>query len=342
MAEVQLLGLFQDAETAAEAIAQVRQLGVPDEKITVMSGVPIAARMLGRPRARHPLARVTLLGAALGLLTALFLTAGIFLLYQLYQGGQPLIPIPPSLIIFFEVTMLGTMGLTFVGLFLVNRFPVLKPTAYDPLITEGAIGVAVALEEAVFDRAQGLFTSAGAFQCRRVPASPPRDTRNLLFWAAAGVAVLIGGTIMGLWAYDVIKLPIYSQMVVQPSLDYDQGPRLAAPAGAVPVQGPELIAGQPASEPLPATTDSLQRGQVLYGINCALCHGEKGLGDGKVGLLFAPTKPANLTQAAVQNLSANQLFVIITQGAGFMPPLAENLTAAERWDVIVYLHALPK
>jgi mono/diheme cytochrome c family protein len=342
MAEVQLLGLFHETESAAEAIAQVRQLGVPDEKITVMSGVPIAARMLGRPPARHPLPRVTLLGTALGLLTALFLTVGIFLLYQLYQGGQPLIPVPPSLIIFFEVTMLGTMGMTFVGLFLVNRFPVLKPMAYDPLITEGAIGVAVELEEALFDRAESVFQAAGAFQCRRIPASPRRDTRNLLFWAAVGVAVLIGGTVAGLWAYDIIKLPIYSQMVIQPSIDYDQGPRLAAPTGAVPVQGPELIAGQPATEPLPATTASVQRGQVLFDINCAVCHGAKGLGDGKVGAFFAPTKPANLTSPAVQSLSYNQVFVIITQGAGLMPPLAENLTVAERWDVINYLHALPK
>ena len=342
MAEVQLLGLFHEVDACAEAIGQVRQLGVPDEKITVMSGIPYAAKMLGRPRPQHRLGRITLTGTTLGLLTALFLTAGIFLLYQLYQGGQPLIPIPPSLIIIFEVTMLGTMGLTFVGLFVVNRFPVLKPTAYDPLITEGAIGVAVEVEEALFDRAQGLFTSAGAFQCRRVPASPPRDTRNMIFWAVVGVLALGGLVIGGLFAYDVIKLPIYTQMAIQPSVDYDQGPRLAAPAGAVPVQGPDLIAGQPASEPLPATTASVQRGQVLFGINCALCHGATGVGDGPVGAFFTPTKPANLTSAAVQSLSANQVFVIITQGSGLMPPLAENLTVQERWDVINYLHTLAK
>jgi mono/diheme cytochrome c family protein len=110
----------------------------------------------------------------------------------------------------------------------------------------------------------------------------------------------------------------------------------------VPVQGPELIAGQPATEPLAATTASVQRGHVLFDINCAICHGATGLGDGKVGAFFAPTKPANLTSAAVQSLSANQVFVIITQGAGLMPPLAENLTAAERWDVINYFHTLAK
>jgi mono/diheme cytochrome c family protein len=342
MAEVQLFGLFQEVTAAAEAITHLRELGVSDRKITVMSGVPYTAKMLGQAKERHPLLRVTLVGTILGFLTALFLTAGIYLLYQLNQGGQPLIPIPPTLIIVFEVTMLGTMGLTFLGLFLVNRFPVLKPTAYDPLITEGAIGVATELEEALFDRAESVFQAAGAFQCRRLPASPLRDTRNLTFWVVAGVAALVGVVILGLWTYDVIKLPIYSQMVIQPSIDYDQGPRLAAPVSAIPVQGPDLIAGQPATEPLAATAASVQRGQVLFGINCAVCHGATGVGDGKVGAFFAPTKPANLTGAAVQGLSANQVFVIMTQGAGVMPPLAENVTASQRWDVINYLHTLQK
>jgi len=81
---------------------------------------------------------------------------------------------------------------------------------------------------------------------------------------------------------------------------------------------------------------------VLFGINCALCHGATGLGDGKVGAFFAPTKPANLTSTAEQSLSPNQFFAIISQGAGLMPPLAENLTVAERWDLINYVHTLPK
>jgi mono/diheme cytochrome c family protein len=342
MAEVQLLGLFNEVAAAAAAVAQLRQLGVPDEKITVLSGIPIKPEMLGRHPPRTILPRVTLTGTALGLVGAALLTFGMFLAYRLNQGGQGLTPIPPTLIVFFEVTMLGTMGLTFLGLFLVNRFPVLKPTAYDPLITEGAIGVAAEFEDTLMDRAENLLTAAGAFKYSRLPASPRRDTRNLTFWIVAGIVVVGGLALLEFWAYDVIKFPTMTQMSSQPSIDYDQGPRLAAPVSAIPIQGPELIAGQPATEPLPPTAASLQRGQVLYGLNCALCHGATGVGDGKVGIFFAPTKPANLTGPAVQSLSANQLFVIVTQGAGVMPPLAENLTVAERWDVINYVRTLKK
>jgi mono/diheme cytochrome c family protein len=342
MAEVQLLGLFRDVAATAEALAQLRPLGVPDDHITVMSGIPLKPEMLGRHPPRTLLSRITLTGTLLGLMGAALLTFGMFLAYRLNQGGQGLTPIPPTLIVFFEVSMLGTMGLTFLGLFLVNDFPVLKPTAYDPRITEGAIGLAVDLEEALLERAEGLLTAAGAFDCRRLPASPKRDTRRLLFITAAGALALGGAAVLGLWAYDVIKLPTPTQMSEQPSLDYDQGPRLAAPVSAVPVQGPELIAGQPATEPLPATTASLQRGQVLFGLHCALCHGATGVGNGKVGIFFTPTKPADLTGAAVQRLSADQLFVILTQGAGVMPPLAENLSVGERWDVINFVRTLKK
>ena len=342
MAEVQLLGLFPQAASTAEAIAQLRQLGVPDEKITVMSGVPYKPSILGRPRPRTALGRLTLTGTGLGLLAALFLTVGIYLLSSLNQGGQPLIPIPPSLIIFFEVAMLGTMGLTFVGLFFVNRFPILKPHLYDPRITEGAIGIAANLDEDLLRQAENIFTTCGAFDCVRAKTDPPRDSRNGLFWATVGVVLVAGAAGLMLWAYDVIKIEIPDQMVEQPSIDYNQGPRLAAPAAAVPIQGSELIAGQPASTPVPPTSGSLQRGQVLFNFHCTVCHGASGAGAGVLSGFFTAVKPADLTSLTVQSRSSEQLFVVLTQGVGFMPPFAENLTVSERWDVINHIRTLKK
>jgi len=342
MAEVQLLGLFHEAASAAEALDQLRQLGVPDGKVTVMSGTPYTPEMLGRPKPRHGLGRITLTGSVLGLLGALFLTAGIFLLYQLNAGGQPLIPIPPSLIVFFEVTMLGTMGLTFVGLWIVNGFPNFRPHLYDKRITEGALGVVVTVDEALSGQAEAAMKACGAFDCLRAPARAARDTRNLVFWGVVALLVVVGGGVLTAWAYDVIKIPIPDQMVTQPSVDYEDSPRLAAPVAAIPVQGPDLIDGQPATEPLPATSDSLQRGRVLFGEHCALCHGAGGTGNGLVAAFMAPVTVADLTSPAVQGLPPSQMFVVITQGFGNMPPLAENLSVTERWDVINFIRTLKK
>src|SRR3990172_2591958 len=73
MAEVLLLGLFHEATSTADTIDQLRRLGLPDEMITVMSGMPYRPEMLGRPRPQRRLGRISLLGALAGCLLGLFL-----------------------------------------------------------------------------------------------------------------------------------------------------------------------------------------------------------------------------------------------------------------------------
>jgi mono/diheme cytochrome c family protein len=102
-----------------------------------------------------------------------------------------------------------------------------------------------------------------------------------------------------------------------------------------------LIAGQPATEPVAPTADSLQRGKVLFGINCVVCHGPEGRGDGTLGGFFAP-KPFDLTSDAVQELPDSEIFLVITQGRDPMPSLAENLSPEERWDVVNFVRSLKK
>ena len=118
-----LLGVYDEVDQAANAVERVRRLGVPENRITVLSATPIPSHILGRPKPQSWLNVATAIGAILGVLTALAIVGGTQLLYPIRQGGQPLWPIPPQLIILFEVTMLGTMWATFIGFFLVNKFP---------------------------------------------------------------------------------------------------------------------------------------------------------------------------------------------------------------------------
>jgi mono/diheme cytochrome c family protein len=342
MADVQLLGLFREVDSISEVVSRLHELGVPDEKMSVMSGIPYKPEILGRPHPRGGIGRFALLGALLGLLTALLLTIGTVLLYPQTQGGQPLIPVPPTLIIVFELTMLGTMWVTFFSLVLSNRLPNLDPQAYDPEITEGAIGLLVHVEAERLSQVEALLTAQGAHRCQRVDLGPQTGRRRMWFWTAVGVAAVVALAAGLALAYDVIKLPIPSNMVDQVSIDYQQGPRLAAPSGAVPIQGPDLIGGQPASQPHAVTSESLQRGKVLFDINCALCHGPAGKGDGKIGAYFVSSLPADLTSQKVQNLPDTEIFLVITQGRGAMPSLAENLAREDRWDVVNYVRQLKK
>jgi mono/diheme cytochrome c family protein len=341
MDERSLLALFHEVTPAADAIARLRDMGIPDEDVAVMSGRPYQPQILGRPRIRGKMGRIALVGAILGVLTAVFLTAGIFLLYPLIQGGQPLVPIPPSLIITFEVTMLGTMWASFLGFVVVNRFPVFGRPVYDARITADSIGVLAQVSGSLVSQAENAFRESGAHDVQRLERERINTGAWLRLVATAGLVVAVLASVSLLFFYDILRIPFPSQMVHQDSIGYEQGPRLAVPAEAIPVQGPVLIAGQPASEPVPATADSLQRGQVLFDINCALCHGKDGAGTGPLSGFFSP-KPADLTGDEVQNLPNAEIFLTITQGRGVMPSLAENLSPIERWDLVNYVRSLKK
>jgi mono/diheme cytochrome c family protein len=341
MAKIQILGLFHQPEQVAETIEQLRRLGVTDENITVMSNAPYRPEMLGRPRPPRRVGIIALIGAGLGLITGLLLTVGIFLLYPLRTGGQPIVPVPPTLIVLFEVTMLGTMWGSFFGLMGTNRFPIFKSQSYDPHITEGHLGVVAQVDETLLDQVQDAFKANGAHHMNTDAVDSRRDFRPALFWIAVLSVVALVGAGLLLLSYDIIRIPFPTNMANQDSIAYLQGPRLAAPVAAVPVQGPELIAGQPASVPVPASADSLQRGKALFRMVCAVCHGQSGNGTSPLSGFF-PTKPADLTGDTVQSLSDNEIFLVITQGFNSMPSMAENLSPGERWDVINYIRTLKK
>jgi hypothetical protein len=82
-----------------------------------------------------------MLGAIMGMFLGLFFIYGVKYLYPLQVGGQPIFPIPQGIIITFEMTMLGLMGLSFIGMFVDSGFPSYTPKAYTPEISDGKIAV---------------------------------------------------------------------------------------------------------------------------------------------------------------------------------------------------------
>ena len=136
-----LLALFDDIDPAADAIEKLRELDIPDEQMDVISGIPISSQILGRPKAKTNVPRIGVAGVILGGLAGIFFIYGIPYLYPLHVGGQPLFPIPPGIIIVFELTMLGLMGFSFLGVFFESRFPSYEPMDYVPEVSDGKIAV---------------------------------------------------------------------------------------------------------------------------------------------------------------------------------------------------------
>ena len=155
------------------------------------------------------------------------------------------------------------------------------------------------------------------------------------------VVAVLGGTLM-LFTYDVIKLDWISFMEIQPSYKPMENP-LPVPPDSIPIEGAAYVPGMGSPvNPVEADEVSIQRGVELYRLNCVICHGEKGMGDGVIGTFFA-NKPANLTTVTVQALSDGSIFLVISNGVeGRMPALNENLCVRERWDLVNFIRTLAK
>ncbi len=136
-----LLAVFEDIEPAANGIEKLHELGVSDDQMNVISGIPIKEAILGRPSALSYVSRIAMAGAILGMLLGLFLVYGTPYLFPLNVGGQPVYPVPQGLIITFEMTMLGLMGFAFLGMFVDSGFPSYTPKEYVPEISAGKIAV---------------------------------------------------------------------------------------------------------------------------------------------------------------------------------------------------------
>ncbi len=341
MADFLLLGLFDNVETTAEVIEEARALGVRDEQMTVMSSVPYPAKFFARKPARLWFLPFVLGGAVLGALVAFFLTYVTPHIYPIEVGGQGLRPVPPTAIIYFEMIALFSMLGAFASFLLQNRFPILTRRMYDERITDGYIGLEVRAPLAVAEQVAGVFEAHRARVIKREDAAAfkPQGIRHLLFWGAVTAGGLVILLIPLLLSYDIVHIPWINKMDDTVVVSAQEGPRLAAPAKSVPVQGPVFIAGEPATAPLPATGVSLRRGQALFGTNCAMCHGMQGDKVGaEVGKYF-PEVPQSLAARAAA-LSDQDLFRVIRLGKNRMPSLAENLNPGETWDIVNYVRSL--
>jgi mono/diheme cytochrome c family protein len=123
----------------------------------------------------------------------------------------------------------------------------------------------------------------------------------------------------------------------QPSYKAYEAPVLAPPATAVPVSGKEIISPQSElKNPVSPGKESLAQGEILFDINCAMCHGQTSVERGPVGKKLSPPPPG-LDHEMVRSLSDSDIFKAITFGFGRMPPFQNKLITQERWSLVNFL-----
>jgi hypothetical protein len=158
-----VLGLFRDIESAAQAVNNLLNEGIPEETITSLSHVPLPEGVLVKKDHYPWFQWVTLGSGVLGAITGFLLAAGTAMLYPLYTGDKPIISMFPVGIITFEFAMLFAMIGTVAGMLLQIHLPRFKRKAYDPDITRGMLGISVTSHsEQVRDIIRDILKGSGA------------------------------------------------------------------------------------------------------------------------------------------------------------------------------------
>ena len=165
-----LLALFPDLDPAAQAVAKLREIGVTDEHVNVISGIPITEAMLGRPKQPSNVPRLAMGGAVGGLIIGALLAFVTPSQYPLNVGGQSVIPGPPSVVVLFEMTMLGMLISTFLGVFLDSRFPSYEPKEYVPEISDGKIAILIECQPDEENEIEAAMTQLGAESVKHAEA----------------------------------------------------------------------------------------------------------------------------------------------------------------------------
>ncbi|HJU72330.1 MAG TPA: cytochrome c [Gemmatimonadaceae bacterium] len=124
-----------------------------------------------------------------------------------------------------------------------------------------------------------------------------------------------------------------------------------APQGSVPASGTAMAGFQVSytpgiaqveslaviPNPVPVSDSSLANGRKYYQLNCAVCHGDRAMGDGpatRFGMV-----PINLTIDIAKNRSDGYIWGMIRNGRGLMPTY-NRIEERARWDVVNYLRGL--
>lgn len=96
------------------------------------------------------------------------------------------------------------------------------------------------------------------------------------------------------------------------------------------------------TNPIAPTAESLTRGEAIYAVQCAVCHGDGGMGDAPAGVALDP--PPGALAHTSQVVGDNYLFWRTSEGGdqfqSTMPAYKTVLSETERWDVINYIRAL--
>jgi mono/diheme cytochrome c family protein len=111
----------------------------------------------------------------------------------------------------------------------------------------------------------------------------------------------------------------------------------AAPAAppSIPAEAAHLV------NPIKPTPESQAHAKKMYGYDCAMCHGATGNGKGDIPDL-KPSPRDYTDPAALKDLSDGEIFYILKNGKGQMPPDGGRTKPDDLWNLVILVRSFAK
>ncbi len=155
----------------------------------------------------------------------------------------------------------------------------------------------------------------------------PRPGKKVLL----GISLLVGLITLAGCSQGSYPLDIFYEMHYQPSYKAHEPPRLSVPESAV------------AWFPPPLATSFANDGEHLFQVNCSMCHGPAGKGDGPVlekmmeQYGYVPALDPDLTSTQVMLMDQDVIEGLMRSGVAVMPNFSKLLNDEEMRLVAKYV-----
>jgi mono/diheme cytochrome c family protein len=130
--------------------------------------------------------------------------------------------------------------------------------------------------------------------------------------------------------------PLFVLLALLPFLPSPQQPATPPAETAIPAEAAHMV------NPVKPTPESQAHAKKVYGYDCALCHGENGNGKGDVVADLKLKLKDYTDPAALKDISDGELFYIIKNGKGQMPPEGDRAKPDEIWNMVILVRSFSK
>ncbi|MDH3647159.1 MAG: DUF3341 domain-containing protein [Gammaproteobacteria bacterium] len=162
-----LLALYKYEEDFLEVTDRLKTMNTPG--LGVMSPIPMHSVEKVMGIGKSDVRFFSLAGAITGAICGFGLAAGTALVFLLPTGGRPIIPLPPYLVIMYEMTILFGVLATLFGFHVVSGLPAWRDAPYTPEANIDRFVVSVPVEhDTDIPQIESIMREGGADEIKRV------------------------------------------------------------------------------------------------------------------------------------------------------------------------------